>query len=97
MRESSAEPYKGRPEIYDRDVVWAFHDATARASGQPHITWTRRIDDNKSIGVTLGVLVAAVRWAMCVAWQCSAEPGTEPPEVRAEGLIRIIKRRRMTD
>jgi hypothetical protein len=97
VREGSAAPYKGRPEIYDRDVVWAFHDAIARASGQPHITWTRGIDDNKSKSANLDVLVAAVEWAMCVAWQCSAKPGTEFPNVTAEGLIGIIKRRRRTD
>jgi hypothetical protein len=66
-RVGSAQPYKGRPEIYDREVVWAFHDVIARASGQTHITWTRRIDDNKSIGANLDLLVAAVQWAMCVA------------------------------
>jgi hypothetical protein len=96
-RGGSAQPCKGRPEVYDRDVVWSFHDAIARAIGQPQITWTRRIDDNKSIGATLDVLVAAVRWAMCVAWQCSAKPGTKFPEVRAEGLIGIIKHHRRTD
>ena len=97
MREGSSQPYRGRPEIYDPGVVCSFHDKIAGAIGQPHITWTRRIDDAKSIGATLDVLVAAVGWAMCVAWQCSAKPGTEFPEVRAEGLIKIIKRHRRTD
>jgi hypothetical protein len=96
-REGSQEPYRGRPEVYDRDVVWAFSDAIAHACGQPRITWTRRIDDNKSTGEQLDVLVAAVQWATCSAWESAAEPGTEAPDVRAEGLIGIIKRRTETD
>jgi hypothetical protein len=37
------------------------------------------------------VLVAAVEWAMCVAWQFSAPPGSRPPKVKAEGILRILK------
>ena len=89
--EGSATPYKGRPEVYDREVVRAFADAIARAIGRSHVSWTRGTNDNKSSGAILAVFVAAVQWAICVAWQCSAPPDSELTEVKAEGLLGIIK------
>jgi hypothetical protein len=68
-------PYRGRPQLYDPGVVLAFESAVARAIGRSHISWTRREDDNKSEGPVLDVLVAAVQWAMCVAWQFAGQLG----------------------
>jgi hypothetical protein len=83
-------PYRGRPELYDRGVVHAFEGAVARAIGRSHISWTRT-EDNKSDSAMLDVLVAAVQWAMCVAWQFAGQPGSKPVKVKAEGLLGIIK------
>jgi hypothetical protein len=95
-------PYRARPEKYDPNVVLAFEDAIARAIDKPRISWTRgkyRLDqgyipDHASRGVVLDVLVAAVEWAMCVAWQCNAPEGSKPPKVKAEGILRILKTKR---
>ena len=84
-------PYRGQPEIYNRGVVLAFEKAIASAIGRSQISWTRGTNDNKSGGAILDVFVAAVQWATCVAWQCSAPPGAKPLKVRAEGLLRIVK------
>jgi hypothetical protein len=84
-------PYRGRPELYDPEVVSAFENAITRAAGKSRLSWTRGTEDNKSSGVMLDVLVAAIQWAMCVAWQCSAPSGTAPPNVKAEGLLGIVK------
>jgi hypothetical protein len=84
-------PYKGRPPLYDPEVVLAFESAVARAIGRPHIAWTRTIEDNKSEGPVLDVLVAAVQWAMCIAWQFAGQPGSKPVKVRAGGLLGIIR------
>jgi len=92
-------PYRGRPEKYNPDVVLAFADAIARAIGRPRISWTRgkgNLDhrykpDHESRGVVLDVLVAAVEWAMCVAWQHAGPSESKPPNVKAEGILRIVK------
>jgi hypothetical protein len=92
-------PYRSRPEKYDPDVVLTFADGIARAIGRPRITWTRGkgeldhrdIPDHASRGVVLDVLVAAVEWAMCIAWQHAGPPGAKPPKVKAEGILRIVK------
>jgi hypothetical protein len=86
--------YRGQPELYDRGVVLAFESAIARAAGRSRISWTRGTKDNMSRGVMLEVFIAAVQWAMCVAWQCSAPPGRMPPTTKAEGLLRIVKAKR---
>ena len=87
-------PYRGQPELYDRGVVLAFEIAITGATGKTRFSWTRGTEDNKSSGVMLDVLVAAVQWAMCVAWQCSAPPGTNPPKVKGEGILEIVKAKR---
>ena len=84
-------PYRGQPEIYDRGVVLAFEKSIASAIGRSQISWTRGTNNNMSSGAILDVFVAAVQWATCVAWQCSAPPGGKPVKVRAEGVLRIIK------
>jgi hypothetical protein len=84
-------PYRGQPERYDPEVVLAFENAIASAIRRPRISWTRGTNDNKSSGAILAVFVAAVQWATCVAWLCSAPPGTIPVKVKAEGLLRIVK------
>ena len=90
-REGSASPYRGRPELCDPKVVWAFADAVARTSGRSHVSWTRRTDDNKSVGVILDVFVAAVQWAICAAWLCSAPFGKDFTKVKAEGLLGVLR------
>jgi hypothetical protein len=87
-------PYRGRPELYDPGVVSAFEIAIARAIGRSHVSWTRGTIDSKSSGPILDVLVAAVQWAMCIAWQFWAPPGAAPPNVKAEGLLGIVKAKR---
>jgi hypothetical protein len=62
-------PYRGRPEIYDPGVVWAFADAIARAAGREHFSAGHHGDEaitdkNQKGGPMLRVLVASVRWAM---------------------------------
>jgi hypothetical protein len=97
--EAFRSPYLGQPEKYDPGVILAFARAIARASGRPRIFWTcgkgkpndRGIPDHANRGVMLDVLVAAVEWAMCVAWKCAAPSGSKPPKVKAEGILRIIK------
>jgi hypothetical protein len=85
--------YLGRPEKYDSEVILAFANVIARAIGRPKISWTRGtgVPDYASRGVILDVLVAAVEWAMCVAWQYSGPPGSKPPKVMAEGILRHLK------
>jgi hypothetical protein len=89
-------PYRGQPEKYDPDVVLAFADGIARAIGRPRISWTRGTGtpDYASRGVVLDVLVAAVEWAMRLAWLHAGPPGTEPPKVKAGGIIGILKAKR---
>jgi hypothetical protein len=101
QRKGFRSPYRGRPEKYDSDVVLAFAHAIARITGQPWISWTRGtgtpdhrgIPNHGSRGVVLDVLVAAVEWAMSVAWQ-SGPSGSTPPTVKAEGILRILKKAR---
>jgi hypothetical protein len=100
VREGSAAPHKGRPEVYDRAVVWAFADAIARAAGREgfatghHGDVTITEKDEKG-GPMFRVLVASVRWAMMAAWQVNAPPGTKRPTVKPEGILTVIKRARL--
>jgi hypothetical protein len=89
--------YKGRPEIYDPSVVWAFADTIARAAGCEHFSIGHHGDatiTDEGGGPMLRVLVAAVRWAMTAAWLGAAPPGTAPPMVKPEGILTLIKRGR---
>jgi hypothetical protein len=81
-------PYRGQPERYDSAVVLAFADAIARVAGRN--TFAR---GNREGGLMLKALVAAVEWAMTVAWQGSAPFTTPPPSVKPEGLLRIVRGR----
>jgi hypothetical protein len=98
-REGSATPFRGRPEIYDRDVVRAFADAILRASGREHFGTGHHGDDaltkasNKG-GAMFCVLVASVEWAMTAAWLCASPPGTPAPQANPEGILTVIKRGR---
>jgi hypothetical protein len=87
-------PYRGQPERYDPEVVLAFADAVARASGRPRVSWTRGTTDNKSTGAILDTLIAAIQWAMCEGWRCFGPPDSKPPKVKAEGVLGIIKAKR---
>jgi len=84
-------PFRGRPPLYDREVVIAFADAIARVVEEPSFSWTRRVDDNKSEGVMLDVLVASVRWAMCCAQLAAGSVPSRPVRVTAEGLLSILR------
>jgi hypothetical protein len=91
-------PYRGRPETYPADVVWAFANAITRAAGREQFSVGHHgdaavIDENKG-GPMLRVLVAAVRWGMMTAWLASAPEGSSPPVVRPEGILSLIKRGR---
>jgi hypothetical protein len=89
--------YKGRPEKYPPEVVWAFADTIARASGCEHFSIGHHGDatfGNEGGGPMLRVLVAAVRWAMTAAWLGAAPLGTPPPVVKPEGILSLIKRGR---
>jgi hypothetical protein len=92
-------PNRGRPEIYPPDVVWAFADAIARAAGCENFSIGHHgdatiTDKNKGGGAMFRCLVAAVRWAMTVAWLAAARPGTAPPIIKPEGILTLIKRGR---
>ena len=88
---------RGRPEIYDPSVLLAFADAIARAAGRPRFTTGHHgnttLSDDKG-GPLFRVLVAAVRWAMVIAWQSFAPPGAAPPIVKPEGILTALKRAR---
>jgi hypothetical protein len=99
VREGSAAPHRGRPEVYDRDVVWAFADAITRAAGRERFATGHHGDvtitekDDKG-GAMFRVLIASVQWAMIAAWQTSAPPGTAQPTVKPEGILTVLKRGR---
>ena len=87
-------PHRGRPEIYDPDVLLAFADAIARVAGRPRFSTGHHGDialrgDGSPM---LRVLVAAVQWAMTAAWLSAASPGTPPPIVKTEGILTALKR-----
>lgn len=92
-------PYKGRPEVYDRDVVQKFADTIVGASAQKKFsighhgdkTITAKTNDG---GPMFCVLVASIQWAMIAAWQAAAPFGVAPPRVKPEGILTVLKRRR---
>ena len=91
--------HKGRPEIYDPDVVWAFADAIAQAAGREHFASGHHgdltlADENKVGGPMFRVLVAVLQWAMTMAWMMAAPRGTARPIVKPEGILTLIKRGR---
>jgi len=91
--------YRGRPEIYDPGVVWAFADAITRVAGREHFSTGHHGDEaitdkNQKGGPMLRVLVASIRWAMTNAWFGASPSGTEPPKVKPEGVLTVIKRGR---
>jgi hypothetical protein len=99
VREGAPEPYRGRPEVYDRNVVWAFADAIARAAGRERFATGHHGDvtitekDNKG-GPMFRVLVASIQWALIAAWEAAAQPGTAQPTVKPEGILTVLKRGR---
>jgi hypothetical protein len=89
--------YKGRPEKYPPEVVWAFADAIARAVNCEHFSIGHHGDatiSDEGGEPMFRVLVASVRWAMAAAWLGAAPPGTAPPIVKPEGILAVIKRGR---
>ena len=97
--EGSERPFRGRPEVYDRGVVWAFADAIARAAGRAHFAIGHHGDEtitknsNKG-GPMFRVLVASINWAMIAAWLSASPPGTPAPQANPEGILTVIKRGR---
>jgi hypothetical protein len=102
VRAGSAKPYKGRPEVYDRDVVRAFADAIVLAVGSERfavghhgdVTITEKDDQG---GPMFRVLIASVQWVMTAAWQATAPLGTAQPIVKPEGILSLLKRSRLTN
>ena len=97
--EGSERPFRGRPEVYDRDVVWAFADTIARAAGREHFAIGHHGDEtitktSDKGGPMFRVLVASVEWAMIAAWLGAARPGTAAPQAKPEGILTVIKRGR---
>src|SRR5262249_33036213 len=91
--------YKGRPEKHDPGIVWAFADAITRAAGREHFSTGHHGDEaitekNQKGGPMLRVLVASIRWAMTNAWFAASPSRTEPPKVKPEGVLTVIKRGR---
>jgi hypothetical protein len=84
--------HRGRPDLYDPDVVWAFVDSIAETTGRKFSLGhhgNKAITDERMAGPMLAVLVAAVRWAMAMA-----SAGFTPPLVKTEGILTLIKRGR---
>jgi hypothetical protein len=99
-REGSATPFKGRPEVYDPGVVWAFAYAIANAAGRERFVTGHHgdvtiTDKDDGGGPMFRVLVASVQWAMRAAWQAAAPPGTLPPAVKPEGILMLLRRGRL--
>ena len=83
--------HRGRPDLYDPHVVWAFADSIAEATGRKFSVGhhgDKAITDERMAGPMLAVLIAAVRWAMAMS------PGITPPLVKTEGILTLIKRGR---
>ena len=83
--------HRGRPDLYDPHVVWAFADSIAEATGRKFSVGhhgDKAITDERTAGPMLAVLIAAVRWAMAMS------PVITPPLVKTEGILTLIKRRR---
>jgi hypothetical protein len=87
-------PFRDRPEVYDPDVVIAFADAIARAATRPKFSWTRRVDNNKSEGEMLDVLVASIQWAMSSVHIAAGSMLSRPVRVTAGGLLSSLRARR---
>jgi len=86
--------HRGRPDLYDPHVVWAFADSIAEATGRKFSVGhhgDKAITDERMAGPMLAVLVAAMRWAMTLAWIGAADA---PPLVKTEGILTLIKRGR---
>ena len=85
--------HRGRPDLYDPHVVWAFADSIAEAAGRKFSVGhhgDNAITDERMAGPMLAVLVAAVRWALTMAQ-------IDMPLVKTEGILALIKRGRPTD
>jgi hypothetical protein len=89
---------RSRPELYDPRVVWTFADSIARSVGRKKFSvghhGDKTITDTAKAAPMLAVLVAAVRWAMVMAWLGA---GGGRPDVKVEGVLAVIKRGRPTD
>jgi hypothetical protein len=88
--------HRGRPDVYDPYVVWAFVDSILEVAGCKKFSVGRHGDktiaDEQMAGPMLAVLVAAVRWAMTIAWMSAAAPTHAPPLVKTDGILTLIKR-----
>jgi len=92
--------YKGRPEKYPPEVVWAFADAIARAVDREHFSIGHHGDAtiaDEGGGAMLRVLVASVRWAMTAAWLGAASAGYRTTDGQARGHPHPYKTRSLTN
>jgi hypothetical protein len=95
--EGARSPYKGRPQLYDPDVLWAFAHAIALVADRPRFAVGHHGDDtlNDDLGSPMfQLLTAAVQWAAVIAWLSAAPPGTAAPVVKPEGIRSALKRPR---
>jgi len=82
-------PYRGQPEVYDAPSVGVFCDAIAAAVGR-----TRFERGNRQGGLMMDALVAAMEWAMIVAWLGTAPMGTPVPKATRQGLVNVIRKQK---
>jgi hypothetical protein len=97
FRRGSAAPYKGRPEVYDPDVVWIFAKTITRVAERERFMLGHHGDKaitkkSNEGGPMFRVLVASVEWALIESWRIAATPGTRAPQVKPEGLLTVLKR-----
>jgi hypothetical protein len=90
-------PYRGRPDVYNPEVVKAMADAIARAVGEERFRWYHgvkapAITDSAQAGPMVDIVCCAVDWAMLLAWQLSASPGTAAPKLKPEGVLSILRK-----
>ena len=96
-RQGLESPSKGRPEVYDPEVVYAFADTLARATGRERCSTGHHgdvtITDAGKASPIMNVLVCAIEWAVLASWTVARSTGSPRPKVRPEGILSVLKRR----
>jgi hypothetical protein len=96
-RAAHKSPYRGRPEVYNPEVVKAVADAIAHSVGEERFRWyhgekTTAITNSAQASRMVDLVCCAVEWVTFVAWQLSAPPGTTAPKLRPEGILSILRK-----
>lgn len=97
LKAQSAFEMKGRPPLWDPDVVFAFEQKVASAFGRERVTFTRLADNHQSghpgsaDGPVLRVLQAAIHWAMTRVWSGNAPHLAPPPVPKLNALADFLK------